>query len=134
MKGRKPVAHQKLTGKHTMENLLNKNELKEAIKKLPIGTKYYKCAILTFTFEGIDFELYGFALTDNIDEAKAMYMKQLEDDEEATIGSSYMCIWPCEYVGEYINSKGVLSHSKGYRGKAIVNDFGKWKSIQDFLG
>ena len=96
------------------------------------GDVFFKCVLAHFWFNDIDFEAYGYALTNDIEEAKRMYLKELEDDEEATMGNSYMVIWPVEYVGPFTSENGKQCFAKGHRAEAIINDFGTWKTLKAF--
>ena len=114
-----------------MKTLTTKNELQQCYEGMRKGDVFFKCLIATFWNYSVDFDLYGYALTNDIEEAKCMFLKELEDDEEATIGS-YMVIWPVEYVGPYTNGKGQLCHAKGHKSEAIINDFGVWKTFKEY--
>lgn len=95
------------------------------------GNVFFKCVLATFWANEVDFELCGYALTNDIEEAKQMFLNELEDEDEATIGA-FMVIWPVEYVGPYTNVKGQLCHAKGHKSEAIINDFGVWKSFKAY--
>lgn len=116
-----------------MKTLTTRKELEECFKGMKQGDKYFKCLIFYDTLGGYDLETYGYALTNDIEEAKRMYFKELEDDEEATLMPAYMAIMPFEYVGPFTNAKGKLCHAKAC-GEMIINDFGTWKTKKEFYG
>ena len=114
-----------------MTNLINKQELQKRYKDMTKGQRFYKCSLAIFWANDIDFETYGYAITNNIEEAKRMFLKELEDDEEATI-NAYMVIWPVEYKGKYTSEDGKTCYAKGLKSEAIINDFGTWKTFKQF--
>lgn len=108
----------------TLKNVLERNE---AFKTMKVGQHYYKCGLYSFNLGwGGDYEFVGYAFAKDIEEAKAMFLKELEDDEDATI-EYYMEITPFKFVGAFINEKGMTKHAKK-DGDTIINDFGNWKT------
>ena len=113
----------------TLKTTLERNE---AFKTMEVGQHYFKCGLWIYNLGwGADYELVGYAFAKDIEEAKEMFLKELEDDEEATI-EYYMHITPYKFVGAFINEKGLTKHAKK-DGDVIINDFGKWITKKEFF-
>lgn len=96
-------------------------------KGMTKGDKYYKCGLYAYNLGwGADYELVGYAMVNDFETAKKLFFKELEDDEEATIGF-YMVITPYEYVGSFKNEKGQIKHARKC-GPTMLNNFGHWET------
>lgn len=110
-----------------MTYLTTEIEKRQCFKGMTKGDKYYKCGLYAFNLGwGGDYELVGYAMVIDLETAKKLFLKELEDDEEATI-DYYMVITPFEFVGKFINEKGQVKHAKKC-GPTYINDFGQWKT------
>lgn len=107
-----------------MKNLLTKEEKKEALAKLPLGTKYYKCYIKGFWLNTEEnfLEQWGYVISEKgFKEAERLF--SIEVDQELDI---------LDY-GFMIIAEFEKTESGNKRIQAKINNFGKWIDIEEFL-
>ena len=101
-----------------MRYLANKEERTEYRKT---HNTYFKCFILGYELSN-EKEVWGYVLSDDLKQAKKLFNKEVDEQLE-TLDYGYMAIGKYEKQ----NDKWVLVSK-------LVNDFGVWKTEQEFLG
>lgn len=111
--------------------LIPVEQMREWVKTQPVGTVYCKCVVKQLDiFKGYYSEkpeLWGYAKTDDIAKAKRLFSKAIDEGLDGYLNYGYMVI---EQYAVTIDENG---KRHGRRAATYINDFGKWKSKEQFV-
>lgn len=110
--------------------LISVEEMREWVKTQPVGTVYCKCVIQQLDlFKGQyseERELWGYAPTGDIAKAKRLFSKAIDEGLDGNLDYGYMVIEQYSVYDQY-------GKKHGRRIATYINDFGKWKSKEQFV-